>query len=73
MERGNQNNKPWALLFILLGIVLLVMAWTSYDFILRILVTISALVSVDYGMGLLGLPTLSQLLSSLLAHIFPKH
>jgi hypothetical protein len=68
MELPQNNIKPWALLFILLGIVLLVMAWTSYDFILRIIVTLGALVLADYGMGLLGLPTPSQLISSLISH-----
>lgn len=67
MEQPQQNTKPWALLSMLLGIVLFVMAWTSYDFILRIIIALGSLVLFDYGMGLLGLPTLSQLISSLLA------
>lgn len=68
-----QNSKPWALLFILLGVVILIMAGTSYTFVLRIIIALGALVLIDYGMGLLGLPTLSQLLSSLFERFFPKH
>lgn len=67
-----QNNKPWALLAILLGVVLFMMAWTSYLFVLRVIVALAALVLVDYGMGLLELPTLSQLISSLIAR-FRRH
>ena len=72
METLEQNNKPWALLFILIGAVLFIMAWTSYDFVLRILVALGAGVIVDYGMGMLGLPTLSQLISSMLTRLFKK-
>jgi len=72
-QRPQQSNKPWALLFILLGVVILIMAGTSYTFVLRIMVALGALVLIDYGMGLLGLPTLSQLLSSLIDRFFPKH
>lgn len=73
MENRGQQNKPWALLFILLGVVLLIMAGTSYTFALRVIIALGALVLVDYGIGLLGLPTLSQLLSALFARFFPKH
>lgn len=69
MESLEQNNKPWALLAILLGVVLFMMAWTSYLFILRVIVALAALVLVDYGMGLLELPTLSQLISALIAKL----
>ncbi len=69
METSQQSKKPWALLFILIGIVLFIMAWTSFTFILRIIVALSALFLVDTGVGMLGLPTLSQLISSLLSNI----
>ena len=72
MERSQQSNKPWALLFILLGVVLFIMAWTSYTFALRVIIALGALVLVDYGMGMLGLPTLSQLISSLIAKLFKR-
>jgi hypothetical protein len=71
MEQS-QNNKPWALLFILLGIVLLVMAGTSYTFALRVIIALGALVLIDYGIGLLGLPTLSQLINALFGRLFHK-
>jgi hypothetical protein len=72
METVRQMNKPWALLFILLGVILFLMAWTSYTIILRIIVALGALVLVDYGLSLLGLPTPSQFISSFVGHFSHK-
>jgi len=67
-----QQSKPWALLFILLGVIVFIMAWTSYTFILRMIIALISLVLIDYGMGMLGLPTLSQFVSTLIAKFTKK-
>lgn len=73
MESARQSNKPWGLLCILLGVVMFIMSWTSYTLILRILIALSSLVIIDYGMGLLAIPTLSEIIRNIFGKFFHKH